>query len=491
MDPNAFRPIWGDDDQDRGHAVPPAAIAAHAVTLGKTADWDRQQCDVEPLRICEPSLDVSVRAGWGRSVYGCCNGWKLCRIHGAIDRDTQFRLDGLSALLMAWSSVGGAAAARSMSRFAYLDSEQPLDAPFPRPEGSGTIVMLVDWRERPVRVPYFIVCAPIPGDNRYLDHLPPIPFDIELLFAPGRISPQKRCVMELTCDELCLDLVTRPGAAVATWRLLPLHAEPCYTANNLKTFQVTGVAPEFVPVIRAPRVRDVQLPSAMIDDLLEASDPFACGARHEAAQQAPGQRGGGGPPGDAQEMVVDEDAELFLDLEQGNFLDDVFSNMLEEEGIPEVGIDPVPGEESDSVESNEAAAEQDGQLLQDDEDEDSAAGGAGIDDAGYSVQDYVNASCLSFEGHVTCALPPWCHLRRVGQISIFPFLMPFEQQKFSVRCNVHKHCSWIIKRSHASYESLLAWLYLARRPATAEEERSFRDEHMAESVALRSRLASF
>ena len=474
-----FKSVWGGSSNPQ-HVVEPDTIVAHAQKLGGLRHRDAEAWADDTLSV-ESAVDAVVRGGWGRSVFGCCDGRTVCTSHGSVSFDLAQRVDELTNLLTEWASTLGKEAISTMSRVVWLHADWG-DEPSPLPPRPDVLVLLTSQRLRPTRVQYFAVCEVGVEWQRYFDELPQLPFFFRLAVGPGKISPGKRSPLVSTSGDLALDLASR--APTARWRLLEVAARPVDAVGNVKTFEALGHDAEFV--MPPPRRATPCAPPACSDEVLSLSgDPFAaqpCGPLSGRAGPAPG--------------LVDPAMQAHEDEEEDDLIGcapfdleplDVVGELdvgARSDSASELGSGPDVGDGGDEA-LRDAMSLEVGLVGFDDEVDSSDAPPAP------TIQDFVRGSAISFSGFVSCTLPPWRDILAIGKITVFPVMVPPQQQMASVRCYLRPGCSFMMRRPLVTNEELLAWLYSGSRAADGRGEVDVvREEHAAAWATLKDRCAS-
>jgi hypothetical protein len=313
----------------------------------------------------------------------------------------------------------------------------------------------------------------VPPEDDVLETMPEaLPFVASIGVGPCRMSHMWRSIDVKTNEEVALEM----ARAHMEWRIVPLQWRLAEGASPLQDHVVTGVEGAFVQKAKVDRqlLKDAD---DIIDQLVADPDPVAAGVRAAMPDAA----SSGAPPGQLgvptmQSIIAageaGAEAELFFDMAD-DVVDDLHVLLFGEQlrmdgpGVPPSNDDFL-AEEDDAAEEGvpEAgvAPEEDG------------AAAAGVPPAPSPIDEAV-AHCKVDKktGNVTCSLPPWNAMEKIGRITTWPEKQKNKQlRNISCVCYMHSNCrspARVVRSCRRT--TLLRWLLTGKlmQPLYSEGQR--------------------
>ena len=428
-----FRAVWASSASPDFVVDPQQLVefgAGQRIVTERERIWNDQE-----LVVSDPPkrLDQSVTS-W-ESVHGCYNRKNnICLEHSQVTQEMVGEIERISKKLNAWADSKGKDTLNTES-FLLLLKNKACDrgagarsSTFAGPQ--DMVVMVADARFRP-KVQYFAAChleSAEASERACRFAVPDVPFHVRLCVTHPRMDRFTRLwkgLHILTTQALALEL-TRVAPA-RSWGLHVLQWQEVDGAENLLVLKVVEVSEEFSPPDRTA----VKLPWQGVLAELHQANPFSEG------RSAPTQSRGG--------------EDLRNDGSDGSHSDDYEGVIAEDPEVGDLsdfaqGVVAASSPAATRVAETEQQGDAEKELTLEDAVEILDQSGGGKDLPAHSrqpptVEDFVAASTVHPNGNVTCALPPFSSMARVGRLTHWPSAAPFEKQSTGMKCEIHTRCS--------------------------------------------------
>ena len=495
---SSFCGLWG-RSKDRCHLIPPEDLVQFQAeqkktkkkTMCKNEIWSMAEDDnlvSNPPRRKENSLPFS------GSLHGCHSTLKnICRIHGPITDDMVSTMHALCYRFSRWvDSLPADVRVSAEALLMCYGSDTPADEP-----NVVMAALLVHPSGNP-KAQLFAQVGLQVGCGSLSEFAPPqLPFTLEILrrtsrmAIPGSISPSVQAIAIYTSDEF----------AHMLWKSKPVwkfhKAE--YTiggGDSLLIMEVSSIG----PVIELPKRIPKAAPRVVVlPDVFDLGDPFAYGqARAARAGTEPSSSAfpaASSSAGPAAASVDDSDASDGDAAPPSEFAADVFDEMYDAQGVPEVDDDEIVegwfGFDGDDI-TAEVLDEALGACMTDDADFGCEPPPPVVEDEATRLrQAAIDAAIKDDAGFITTTVEPWASCSgggAVGRISkVWPANALVDKQSISVKCFMHSGCSFARKRARVSDAAMLKWLFSSKPlplGCTHEEAQTSKRAHGMSAVVF-------
>ena len=387
------------------------------------------------------------------TMWGCFASKLICRT--TLPRSIAAALDIIVLDMARWVDALGAAVVKKTESLVCFRGVHPATG-----SRRDIVCLLIFSRILPT-IHFYAMCdiQGVPPEGDVLETMPEaLPFVASIGLGPCRMSNRWRSIDVKTNEEVALEM----ARTHMEWRIVPLKWCLAEGASPLLDHVATKVEDVFVATGKVARhlLRDAD---DIIDQLAADPDPFATGVRAatmaDAASSGAPPRHLGVPPTDSILALGEAgaEAELFADMAD-DVVDDLHL-MLFGEPPPLDDLGVAPSDDDGLAEEDDAAEEGVPEAGVTGEEDGTAAAGAPpapdpLDEA------VANCTIDRDTGEVTCSLPPWNAMVKIGRITTWPEWQKDKQlRSISCQCYMHSNCrspARVVRRCRR--DTLLRWL---------------------------------